>query len=63
MPVLDGYEGLEKIINFDPNAKVVMITSVVNSQIIQKIITAGAIDSLKKPVNEEKLKELFDKLV
>jgi len=62
MPILDGYEGLEKIIDFDSNAKVIMITSVVNTQIIQKIMALGAKDSLKKPITEDKLKKIFDDL-
>lgn len=62
MPILDGYGALQKIIEFDSNANVAMITSVVNAQFIQKILALGALDALKKPINEDKVKKIFDKL-
>jgi len=52
MPVLDGHGMVEKIIEFDSNAKIAMVTSVVNAQFIQRIIAQGVIDSIKKPVTE-----------
>jgi len=62
MPVLDGHGMVQKIIAFDPDACIVMVTSVVNAQFIQKIISEGAIDAVKKPVNEAKLQKIFDDL-
>ena len=62
MPVLDGHGMVEKIIEFDSNAKIAMVTSVVNAQFIQRIIAQGVIDSIKKPVTEEKLLKVFNKL-
>lgn len=62
MPVLDGYGGLQKIMEYDPEAWVVMITTVVNAQMINKILALGAQDVLKKPLKIEKLREKFDLL-
>jgi len=62
MPVLDGYGMIEKIIEYDPDAAIAMVTSVVNAQIIQKILSVGAMDAVKKPVNEAKLQKIFDQL-
>ena len=62
MPVLDGYGMVEKIIEYDKNAVIAMVTSVVNAQIIQKILSVGAMDAVKKPVNEDKLKKIFEQL-
>ena len=62
MPVLDGYGLVEQIIAHDPDANIVMVTSVVNAQFIQRIIGAGAITAIKKPVNEEKLQKIFENL-
>lgn len=62
MPVLDGYGCLQKIIEYDKNAKVVMITSVVNAQFIQKILSLGALDAVKKPINDAKLQKIFESL-
>ncbi len=62
MPVLDGYGGLKLIKEEDPDAVVVMVTSVVNAQFIQKILGLGALDAVKKPINEAKLQAIFDQL-
>ena len=62
MPVLDGHGMVKKIIEFDPDASIAMVTSVVNAQFIQKIMGEGAMDAVKKPVNEAKLQKIFDSL-
>jgi len=62
MPNLDGYGMVEKIISEFPDANIVMVTSVVNAQFIQKIMSIGALDAVKKPVNEAKLQKIFDEL-
>lgn len=62
MPVLDGFDMVAKIIDYDSQATIVMITSVVNAQIIQKILSVGATDAVKKPINEAKLQKIFEQL-
>ena len=62
MPVLDGHGMVKKIKEFDPEASIVMISSIVNAQFLKRIINEGAIDTITKPVSEEKLKEVFEKL-
>ena len=39
-----------------------MVTSVVNAQFIQKIMSEGAINAIKKPVNAVKLEKIFEQL-
>ena len=62
MPILDGHGMVEKIIAYDSDASIAMVTSVVNAQFIQKIIAEGAMDAVKKPVNESKLEKIFEQL-
>ena len=62
MPNLDGHGMVKRIIEFDPDASIAMVTSVVNAQFIKKIISEGALYAVKKPINEEKLKKIFDQL-
>ena len=62
MPVLDGHGMVAKIIEYDSDASVAMVTSVVNAQFIQKLMSVGAMDAVKKPVNEAKLQKIFDQL-
>ena len=62
MPVLDGHGMVKKIIEFDSEASIAMVTTVVNAQFIQKIMSEGAMDAVKKPVNADKLEKIFDQL-
>ena len=62
MPILDGHGMIKKIIEFDNEAKIVLVTSIVNAQVIQKIKNEGAFDAIVKPINDKKLQDIFDKL-
>jgi len=62
MPELDGFGMVKKIIAYDADANIVMISSVVNAQLIQKIISLGALDAVKKPVNDQKLQKIMEQL-
>jgi len=55
MPNMDGFEALRQIIEFDPQANVIMITSITDSEIIDKAKQNGAQDYILKPFNENKL--------
>jgi len=62
MPECDGHEMVKKIIAYDNQAVIVMVTSVVNAQFIQKIISEGAKTAIKKPITDEKIKKVLDSL-
>jgi two-component system, chemotaxis family, chemotaxis protein CheY len=49
MPGMDGFEALEKIKKIDPNAKVVMCTSLKESADEEKAKKLGAVGYIKKP--------------
>lgn len=50
MPILNGIEALREIINYDPQAKVIMCTALGGQQaIIQEAIKIGAKDFVVKP--------------
>lgn len=59
MPVMDGYEALEKIIEFDRDAKVYIITSDIQKMAQERVISMGAIGLVGKPISEVKIKEIF----
>ena len=62
MPNLDGYGMLGQIKEFDNNAKIIMITSVVNTQAIQKLISLGAVEVVQKPVDLQKIDIILKKI-
>jgi len=60
--IADGIEAVQKIINFDKNAKIIMITSHGEQEKVIKAIQSGASNYLLKPLKEDKLIEVIDKL-
>ncbi|MFV1951816.1 MAG: response regulator [Nitrospinota bacterium] len=59
MPVMDGYEALEKIIQFDKNALIVVVTADVQLKSIKKVMDLGAFMVLNKPLNKEDLQDVL----
>lgn len=56
MPVITGIDALTKIIEFDPNAKVIMASSVGTQNHLKAAIKAGAADFLQKPISNDQVK-------
>ncbi len=63
MPVMDGLEALEKLIDMEVSAFVVMITAHANVRDAVHAIKLGAYDYLEKPLQKDKILEIFRKAV
>lgn len=65
MPECDGLESLKLIREFDPKAKVVMVSAMGQQMMVIEAIQNGAADFIVKPFKEEavraKLMEVLDK--
>lgn len=64
MPVMDGFEAIEKIIEFDNQAKIIVISADIQKGSMEKVSQLGAIGFVKKPINSNSMKEIlkrFDK--
>lgn len=59
MPVMDGFEALEKIININNNAKVIVISADIQKGSMEKVSSLGALGFIKKPVNIDSMKEVL----
>jgi two-component system chemotaxis response regulator CheY len=57
MPVMDGLEALKAILAHDANARIVMLTSEGQKEIVMTAITAGAKGYVVKPPNKATLCE------
>jgi two-component system, chemotaxis family, chemotaxis protein CheY len=57
MPVMDGLESLKAILAYDANARIVMLTSEGQKDIVLSAITAGAKGYVVKPPNKASLCE------
>lgn len=62
MPEYDGIYGLEKIRQFDINAKVVMVTANVSDMVAKKLIELGAYWIIYKPYEISEILTVLDKI-
>lgn len=60
MPVMDGYEALEKIKSIRPELTVIAQTAYSSNEDEDKIYKAGFFGYITKPINRERLFELID---
>ena len=61
MPNLDGVATLRRIIQYDPDARVVMVSAVNQKSKLAECIQAGAIDFIVKPFEKDSLQRFFEK--
>lgn len=62
MPVMGGLEALRQIREFDPQAKVVIVTALDQKQALMDSIREGAIDFIVKPFDRERVLALLAKV-
>ncbi len=59
MPVMDGFEALKQIIAIDKDAQVIVISADIQDEAKQRVLLAGAKNMYPKPINEEKMLQIF----
>jgi len=57
MPRMDGISALEKIIEFDKDAKVVMVSALGKQDLVKKSLMLGAKNYIVKPLNRKQVLE------
>jgi two-component system chemotaxis response regulator CheY len=57
MPVMDGVTSLEKIIEFDRNANIIMISALGKQDLVKKSLLLGAKNYIVKPLDRKKVLE------
>jgi len=60
MPVKDGLSALKEIIEFDPDAQVIMLSSIGTKDNLQQALKAGAVDFIQKPMDVSRLEGIFN---
>ncbi|MDR2343978.1 MAG: response regulator [Spirochaetaceae bacterium] len=55
MPVMDGVSALEKIIEFDKDAKVIMVSALGKEDVVKKCLLLGAKSYIVKPLDRIKV--------
>jgi len=61
MPKMDGVTALKRLIQVDPQARVVMISAVDQKEKLTECIKNGAIDFIVKPFDKLRLQSFFEK--
>jgi two-component system chemotaxis response regulator CheY len=57
MPVMDGVSALEKILEFDKGARVIMVSALGKEDIVKKCLLLGAKGFIIKPLDRKKVLE------
>lgn len=57
MPVMDGVSALEKILEFDKNATVIMVSALGKEDVVKKSLLIGAKSYIVKPLDRKKVLE------
>jgi two-component system chemotaxis response regulator CheY len=57
MPVMDGVSALEKILEFDKNAKIIMVSALGKEDVVKKCLLLGAKSYIVKPLDRKKVLE------
>lgn len=63
MPETDGLYALPRIVEIDPDAKVVVVSALGQTTLISEAIRAGAQDFIVKPFMPEQLQQTMDRCV
>lgn len=63
MPKMDGITALEQIMNFDKNAKVVMVSALGKEELVRKSLMLGAKSYIIKPLDRKKVLERIAKVL
>ena len=62
MPIMDGFEATKAIIEYDKNAKIIIVSADIQEGSMQKAKNEGALGFIKKPINPENLKSMLVQL-
>lgn len=60
MPVMDGLQALEKIMEFDPDADVVMVTAAGQKSKMVEAIKLGASEFIQKPFEPDQIASVVE---
>lgn len=63
MPVMDGYEALKLIMEYNPKAQVVIVSADIQTQAQEQVLSAGAKLMVPKPINSDKMLGVLQQLV
>lgn len=57
MPKMDGIEALRRLVEFDKNSKIIMISAIGKQDLVKEALILGAKNYIVKPLNRNKVLE------
>lgn len=63
MPEMNGIEGVKAILEFDPNAKIIMCSAMGQQAMVMEAIQAGAKDFIVKPFQQERILQAIGRVL
>jgi two-component system chemotaxis response regulator CheY len=63
MPEMDGLTALKTIVDFDPKARVVMLTALGQESVVLEAVKSGARDFIVKPFEHDRVMKAIGKLL
>lgn len=63
MPVLNGILALKEIKFVDPDAKIIMVTSHGEEELVMDAVSFGAAGYILKPITKEKVEKILEKVL
>jgi two-component system chemotaxis response regulator CheY len=63
MPVMDGVSALEKLMEFDKGAKVIMVSALGKEDVVKKCLLLGAKSYIVKPLDRKKVLERINSII
>ena len=62
MPVMDGFEAIKEIKNYDKDAKIIIVSADIQEFSKQKARENGAMGFINKPINKDTISMMLNKL-
>lgn len=63
MPKKDGLQALKEIVEFDANAKIIMVSAIGKQEYVKEALLLGAKNYIVKPLNRNKVLERIKKVL
>jgi len=59
MPVMNGYEAIPKLLDIQPNLKIIVVSADVQEKAKEKVLSLGALKHIEKPIKDSDIKEIL----
>jgi CheY-like chemotaxis protein len=62
MPVMDGYKTIPRLLDINPDVKVIVVSADIQQKAKEKVYALGATMHVEKPIQAHKMRKILEKL-